>query len=227
MAAYAKVLRVMNEQDARKPAEAELNPYAAPAEGPVLSKPVLVPIDQSAAEAIRRRYLSHEASVKAIGSLSIFGAVVLGCMMFYALAQALGLVAPSDEELREMEYGHLVYAGVAAVFLVLAVISALVGIGLRRLRPWARWVETAFCALGLIVGLVTFNVLGVLFDICILYLMQSSKGEMVFSPAYKNIIAQTPQIKYRIHKAVKILLMILVIFLGMIFTIAVLPILVR
>lgn len=215
----------MNELDARKPAEAEPNPYAAPAEGPVLGEPVLVPIGQSEAEWIRRRHLSHEASVKAIGSLAIFGAVVLGCLMLYGVAIALGLADPSEDDLQEMEYVPLVYGGGAAFFFIFGVTSAVVGIGLRRLRPWARWTETGVCVLGSIVALLTINVLGLLFNIYILYLMLSAKGAMVFSPGYKNIIAQTPHIKYRIHKAVKILLMILVILLGMIFTIAVLPIL--
>ena len=44
----------------------------------------------------------------------------------------------------------------------------------------------------------------------ILYLMLSEKGSVVFSPAYKEIIARTPHIKYRTSLILKIALAVFV-----------------
>ena len=63
-------------------------------------------------------------------------------------------------------------------------------------------VTLGYLVMGLIVGY-------------ILYLLLSPKGSVVFSPAYKEIIAQTPHIKYRTSLILKIVLVLFVSLIGL------------
>ncbi|WAC19969.1 hypothetical protein OVA24_01075 [Luteolibacter sp. SL250] len=66
------------------------------------------------------------------------------------------------------------------------------GRGLRKLTPWGRVV-------GIVVGVVGLAAIpvGPILGIYILYLLLSKKGKMVFSPAYKEVMAATPEVKYK------------------------------
>src|SRR5262249_25305566 len=109
-----------------------------------------------------------------------------------------------DEVIGFAAIGGLFYLGVFALHTAL-------GVGLRGLRPWARWVEGAVSGLVLALPSVTI-VVSVFFGVVavgvtylvsalivgyVLYLMLSAKGAVVFSPEYRDVIARTPHVKYR------------------------------
>jgi hypothetical protein len=163
----------------------EANPYAAPAAAPgdlpLLNDP----------EAVRREHIAHEASVRSIGTLYLLGAIGLtGCTLFYAYAMVSG--GPLAEESAWSLVGFL------------AVMTALhfwLGSGLRKLKKPARAVAAILTAIGLI-GIP----IGTIISAYVLYLLMSRKGNMVFSPEYKQIIEITPNVKYKTSKVVWIVL---------------------
>ena len=134
------------------------------------------------AEQIRNEHLKHEASVKSVGILYFLSA---SAMLIVSIVSITALVADSSPS----GFPSLA-AGV--VFLGLSVILICGGIGLRRLKPWARVLAGILSSLGLL----GFP-LGTLINGYILYLLFSTKGRMVFSPDYQRIIRETPHIKYR------------------------------
>lgn len=172
--------------------------------------------DHSEAEAIRRRYLSHEASVRSIGSLhylgAIFGVVLLAIFTFMLIEPPAGAVGgPFGSG------GIGVLIGIAALF---TGISFALGRGLSRLQPWARYVDTALIILNLLSNFVQLALLppaargagmiggafGMAIPSYILYLLLSSKGSMVFSREYREIVAVTPHIKYKTSLLLKLFL---------------------
>jgi hypothetical protein len=206
---------------------ADENPYAPPQAPIGGAGPAEVPSDMAEAEAIRRTYLSHEASVKSIGSLHylgvIFGVLGLAMAVFRALSQ--------NGELGE-GVGSAEFVGVAAYLLVMVSINVVMGIGLTGLKPWARWIEvvlvsillllyslgtagTAALTKGPAVGpAIGAAVVMSLILSYILYLLLSKKSSMVFSPEYQLIIERTPHIKYRTSWIVKGCLIVLVVVIG-------------
>jgi hypothetical protein len=160
-----------------------VNPYAAPAARveDVGANPE--------AEAIRRAHISHEASIKAIGLLYYLGGILV---MVVAGASLLGV--SSD----------LWSAALALVLVAVGVAQLFAGWGVRALRSWAR---TVGCVLSAI-GLIGFPI-GTLINGYILYLLLSKKGRTIFSPAYQNVIAATPDVKHRTSVVVWIFLALL------------------
>jgi hypothetical protein len=154
------------------------------------------PIVSPAAEEMRKKYLSHEASVKSIGFLYYLG----GAFLTFA---ALGVTVSAFGGKGKPEA-----AVIGIVVLVLAVAQIWVGTGLRRLRPWAR-IPTAILS-G--IGLLGFP-LGTLINGYILYLVLSQKGATVFSPDYQAVMQQTPHIKYRTSPVVWIILAVVLLLI--------------
>ena len=116
------------------------------------------------------------------------------------------------------------------VYLLATALNFALGSGLRGLKPWARWTETALCrsrcsfvVLGSIGASLTGDIrrrslpslVGLLIVGYILYLLLSQKGSVVFSPAYKEIIARTPHIKYKTSLILKVVLVIFVSVIGL------------
>ena len=66
--------------------EGSVNPYAAP-ETPLTGAPVGSSPALAEQEAIRRKYLNHEASVKSVGSLHILGGILYAFAFFGMLSQ--------------------------------------------------------------------------------------------------------------------------------------------
>ncbi len=152
-----------------------VNPYAPPkarVEDVVQSSPD--------AEAIRREFLKHETSVRSIGTLYYLAgallcisALFLGYVYFNARSQVpVMLITP--------------------IYLLLGVLSILLGRGIKSLRPWARTTAIVLACVGLL-GVPV----GTAINAYILYLLLSKKGKRVFAEDYAAIIAATPQIKYR------------------------------
>lgn len=157
------------------------------------------PLPVSNAEETRRKYLNHEASVKSIGVL-------------YYLTTAFLVWGGIDTLIHPVaKSGRPMSVGVVAFFLVLAAVFAVTGTGLRRLQGWAR-IPTGILAT---LGLLAFPV-GTIINAYVLYLIFSEKGSMVFSPGYREIMAATPHIKYKMSIVVWVLLglVLLLIALG-------------
>jgi hypothetical protein len=180
----------------------------------------------AAAEAIRRAYLRHEASIKSIGSLHYLGVFVgvlgLGLMVFRALSRN----SKMDEGMSSAPFvGAVVY-----LFVTLS-INLIMGIGLTGLKPWARWTEVALTSILLLIYLLGTVVAAMgngptvgptiagalvmsLILSYILYLLLSKKSSMVFSPEYQLIIERTPYIKYRTNWIVKGCFIVLAVVIG-------------
>lgn len=147
------------------------------------------PLPVSNAEETRRKYLNHEASVKSIGAL-------------YYLTTAFMLWGGIDTVLHPItRTGRPMSLGVAVLFIVLAAVFGVAGTGLRRLQGWAR-IPTGILAT---LGLLAFPV-GTIINVYVLYLIFSGKGSMVFSPEYREVMAATPHIKYKMSILVWVLL---------------------
>jgi hypothetical protein len=201
------------------PPKAEFNPYApptAPVEGP---SPKLSP-EHARIDAIRKKYLNHEASVQSVGSLHLLGAILTGLWTLGVLASVLsdlGALTAFDLLLGMLCGG-------------LTALNLWVGSGLRRLSPRVRWVEVALVCLSIVCMLAfsaraAFTMFGVrivfLFSLIwlsipayILYLLLSDKAKMVFSPEYHEVMYQTPHIRYRMSCLMRGFVYAIVILVG-------------
>ncbi len=176
------------------------NPYQAP----VASPPPLLspgsPIDPQSALEIRRAHIKHEASVKSIGILYYLGAIAL---TFFTIGSIGGVITAATGP---ADVASL--AGASApliIFIPLTVIQWITAYGIRRLKPWSRIMAIVLSA----IGLIGFPI-GTLINGYILYLLLCKKGRMIFSPEYKEIIALTPEVKY---KTSKVTLVVLAVFI--------------
>lgn len=179
-------------------------------------------------EFIRREHIKHEASVKSLGSLCLFGAVIgvlytIGLFVVYFFAEVDNARMPVPKEL------FLFFAVAAAGF---SILYFWLGIGLRQLNNAARIVFGVLMSISVAFTLFSFAIqiylaaamsnpnpagglVGVPISLAIsiycLYLVFSQKGRMVFSPEYKEIIERTPHVKYRSACGV-VLVVLLVLF---------------
>jgi hypothetical protein len=158
------------------------NPYAAPA-APVGDIPA-----NAEAEAVRRAHISHEASIKAVGFLYYLGGVGV------TLAAAASLFGANDASV-----------WVTLLLLALGVGQFFAGWAVRALRPWGRILGCVLSGLGLL----GFPI-GTAINAYILYLFLSKKGRTIFAPEYQEVIAATPEVKYRTSIVVWIFLALLV-----------------
>ena len=185
-------------QEASSATPPSINPYA-PARH--VSPEVHVPSD---VESFRRAHLNHEASVKSVGFLYWLGAIFMvpmGLVMMVNPSIGSGAEDP-DSEIPVM------FGGVA--YLALGIGQGFIGLGIRRLRPWARIAGIVISA----IGLIGFP-FGTLISVYFLYLFLSRKGVTVFSPSYQAVIEQTPHIKYKVSKIVWVLLGILLFIIAL------------
>ena len=168
------------------------NPYAAGASVPSAAEP-------TSAETIRRKYLSHEASVQSIASLFLIGGVIgLLVSIGYFVVGFTALSGPIRRGAPEM------FFVLAVVFLAFAVAQIGVAVGVRKLAAWSRVPATILS----LIGLLGFPI-GTLISIYFLYLLLSRKGEMVFSDEYRDVIKRTPRIKYRTSIVVWVVLFLI------------------
>jgi hypothetical protein len=177
------------------------NPFASPLEQ---ARPE--PSAYTNEEAVRRRYLNHEASIQSMGALymiggafGILGAAVLGIATF-------GGAMVGDETLAAIVVALAIFGGVAAI----SAFQLWTGLKLYQLDPIARVPAIVLAAIGL-----TAFPLGTLLSAYFLYLVVSAKGSFVLSRPYVEIRRATPHIKYKTSIVVWILLaLVLVLLVG-------------
>lgn len=207
------------------------NPYAAPG-ADLLPSSLDLDGDLAGAEAIRREHINHEAAVRSVGSLFLLGGILLAIVTIVVLLIAAGVIPSGDPGAEGAQMLRIVMGAVGALYLLLTVLNLSVGIGLRKLKPWARWTT---------VGLLGLSLAGVLFNVIVtvvmtptpevlvgaaigfligggingymLYLMLAPKSSMVFSQEYKVIISKTPHVKYRTSKLLIALLILIVVII--------------
>ncbi|MCG8459856.1 MAG: hypothetical protein MI919_26550 [Holophagales bacterium] len=164
--------RDTNPYSAQADAGAAVNPYAPPAAD-------LSPGVGSEAEEVRRRLLSHEASIRAIGTLYLIG-------FWFLLFASVGTLAVVIAE----PTGELML--VASFYALFAMINRFLGKGLRNLDPKVRTGVTILS----VIGLLGFP-LGTLISAYVLWLIHSEKGKQVLSEGYRQIVEMTPHIRYK------------------------------
>lgn len=160
------------------------NPYATPrysGDPPPLSE----------VEQIRKDHIGHELSIKSLGGLYLIAAIITAAGVAF-----LGIMVLIGDGLRETMPMVMLAVGFA-----LCIFGFSVGGGLRRLRPWTRTVATVLAAIGSLL----FPV-GTIINAYVLYLLLSTKGSMVFSERYQEIIVVTPHIRYKTSPVIYVLL---------------------
>jgi hypothetical protein len=143
-------------------------------------------------QAVRQEHIGRERTIRGIAAL------YFSCSVIFALTGLIPLTmffAPTGQTRpRVPVLAMALCLGIAALFFA-------VGYGLRHLKPWGRVAAIVFAFVQLC-GVPIGTVLG----IWILYLLTSKGGKLIFSPGYKEVIAQTPTVKYRTPVVLWILL---------------------
>lgn len=158
------------------------NPYAAPQTFDAQ------PDHSSNAELIRKEHLSVETSIKSLGFLYCLISIAVIRVSFSFLSQYKGALGGVTD---------LAEPAIGAALLALAVFQFITGVAIRKLKRWSRIAAIILSG----VGLLAFPI-GTLISGYILYLLLNRKGQMVFSARYKEVIAATPNLKYRTSKTV-------------------------
>ncbi len=171
-------------------------------------------VDPSQAELIRKSHLSHEANIQSFGCLYTFGGIlgIIGGLFYAAMGvfiHASGVPAQMANQNAPVPNANPAAAGLfvalmGLVFLAISVANLLAGRSMRTLNPKGKMLAVIVTAIGLL------NPCGIPIAGYLLYLLLSTKGEMVFSDHYKEIIQATPHIKYKTSIIVWIFLFILI-----------------
>jgi len=170
-------------------------------------------VDPSQAELIRKSHLSHEANIQSFGCLFTLGGILGIIVGLFCVAMGVFIIASVPAQMANQN-APVPNANPAAVglfvalmgFVVLAISVAhlLAGRSMRTLNPKGKMLSVIVTAIGLL------NPCGIPIAGYLLYLLLSTKGEMVFSDHYKEIIQATPHIKYRTSIIVWIFLFLLI-----------------
>lgn len=153
-------------------------------------------------EQIRKEHIEHEASIRNLGGLYFLGG--LGMAM---IVVTVGFAIFSDKN----PVPSLMVAG-SVLALALGILFFWLSGGLRQLRLGAKSAATILAAVGLLI----FPV-GTIINACVLYLLLSAKGSMVFSGRYQDIIAATPHIRYRTSPVIYVLFGLIAINIAILF----------
>ena len=179
------------------------NPYAPPTAGLGEVKPPPEPVvlaerplteAEVAADALRRAHLTHEARLRAIGTLMLVGGLnlllgpMIGVIGVFALLGSL--VAPVVDV--EALQGAGLIGGAGLLLTGFGALSLRGGMGLRRLDPRHRTLYTALVSLWLL----SFSFLA-LVGLWALVLIHSPEGKIVLSPEYAEARRLTPHIRLR------------------------------
>lgn len=187
------------------------NPYASPA----LPTGTVLAADLADAESVRKAHARHELGVRQLGAVwYLFG---LGGVL---AAAAIPFVVVSQQRESINSYPTAVERGVGPMesFMLLFMAAFCIGFGAiylatgwgtRRLLPWSRWA---------LVGVSLFSMINPPFGTAVgaygLYLALSQKAKVVFSPAYQQIMRETPHLRPKTSRIVAVLAALLI---GLIF----------
>lgn len=178
----------------RNESEMSVNPYApVAAEQPQLES-------LSDAAVIRQQHLSHEASIKSIGTLYLLAALIFVPIGIWLIV-ATFLGTPSLATTGSIGFFQLAFG----------LFQGMTGLALRQLKNWARVVAIIFS----VIGLIAFP-LGTLISAYFLYLLLSAKGGYIFSDQYQQVIAATPDMKYKTSIIVWIFLALLLLLIAVV-----------
>jgi hypothetical protein len=162
------------------------SPFASPADefrdNPYASPMAVGGTPSTEVEVIRMEHLSHEASIRSIGSLHYLGAILALLIWLPAvlvLFFTVGAIGAPEVLLLALVLGFVV-------------LNVAIGRGLRRLHRGARVGAALFAVLGLLA-----LPIGTLISGYILYLLFSPKGNRIFSEEYQEVVRQTPDMVYR------------------------------
>jgi hypothetical protein len=174
-----------------------INPYAPP-------KAEVADVVPTAGEeaAIRQDHIKTEASIRSIGILYY---LCSGLLLFLAVS----FLAGGDPRKFDTSFPVV---GSSLLTLALGLLGIFIGRGIRNLRPWARVAVIMLASLGCIVGVARLS-LGIVVQVYILYLLFSKKGRRIFASDYPDIVAATPEIKYRTSIVIWILLGLVVLLI--------------
>jgi hypothetical protein len=168
--------------------------------------------DISDAETIRKQHLNHEASIQGMGSLYLLGGffgsllgLAYGAMGIAAISGLQGAIPNNGPAPAPAIAGGL-FVGLGVFVLAVAMAQFYAGWTMRKLDPKGKILAIIVTA----IGLLGFPC-GTLLSGYTLYLLLSAKGEFIYSPQYKEILAATPHIKYRSIVAWVLLAVILLI----------------
>ncbi|MBL9185121.1 MAG: hypothetical protein JNN17_23440 [Verrucomicrobiaceae bacterium] len=165
----------------------EQNPYAAP-QSQILQS-------STSDEAIRREHLNTEATIKSVGTLYSFGALLL------PLVGVVAFVKGGDSKDAAQMAGGI-------FFVIVGIGQGFIAFGLCRLKGWVR-IPTVILSC---IGLLGFPV-GTLINAYILVKVCGKQGKFVMTEEYHRIIAATPHIKRKTSIVVIILLVLLILIL--------------
>lgn len=141
---------------------------------------------------VRREHLAHEASVRGISVLHYaLGGYVVAIASGVLIFQLAEGARPFEPVMR-----CSILASIGFLLLIL-------GHGIRGLKPWSR--KPAIILAG--IAALVFPV-GTLFGVYALHLLVSVKGKVVYSPAYRDVIAQTPGLQYATPWSLRIALVV-------------------
>jgi hypothetical protein len=151
------------------------------------------------AKALRQRHLKHETSLKSVGLLFIGSALVLG---YFGVKWLLG----NQQALPfRLPFGRLP-KGFSLALLPVSAALLWAGVALTRLRPGIKIPAGILAFLGLFVF-----PLGTVICAYVLYALCSKKGSFILSAGYPQIVALTPEIRYRTSPIIWIALAALVV----------------
>jgi hypothetical protein len=155
------------------------NPYQTPTVSEVAAP--LEPLSDAAQ--IRQKHLRHEASLKGMGTLLFLGGA-FGILIALSVAADLFVGEGGSPQGPELIF--------VLLFLGLIPVQFFAWWGLRKLKPWSKIPAGIMSGLGLMaLGL------GTIISIYFLYLLFCAKGRFILSPAYQEIVDQTPGMKYK------------------------------
>jgi hypothetical protein len=162
----------------------ELNPYAAP------RTQNLLPPAPSQVEATRAAHIETEATIKAVAGL---------ILLFAALMLLVGSLSFNEKP------GCATSPFMTGpVLVVLSLVLGAVGVGMRRLRSWARIPGALVSS----IGLLGFPI-GTLISGYALVKLLGRQGRLVMSEEYREIIVATPHVKRKTSVVLKVLLFVL------------------
>jgi hypothetical protein len=200
----------MPPSDAERPVE---NPYAPPR---AFESPAATTTESSHARSQRQQHLRRESCIRATGLLCLIVGVILLVSFGLGTLAELRKFPSGERDIDPWLYRRWI-ARMATVN-SLALIAAVTSWGLFQLRNWGRWTLTIISVIpvpillcsGLIhessgdpafqesldsFGSIALSVVSALSCAPQVFLLWSPKGKTVFSPGYREIIKQTPDLR--------------------------------